>query len=127
MSDPLPDIVRKERLRRDWSVRTAAAKGEISNTYWGGFEDYKQPLTPTIVEAVARAFNWSRSWPAEQTAGDSTAGFDWSALPSVVEAHGHRLDELQEHLEVLVKGLTERLEDVERQLTARRTRGTREP
>ena len=127
MDDPLPDIVRKERLRRDWSVRGASTRGGISNTYWGGFEDYKQPLTPTIVEAVAKAFSWSRSWPAEKAAGDHPSDVDWSALPGVVEAHGQRLQELQDHLEVLVQGLTQRLEDVERQIHSPRRRGTPDP
>lgn len=64
------DKVRHERLRRDWSVRQAASAGGISNTYWGNFEDYKQPLTPAIAGAVARAFKWSTSWADElETSG----------------------------------------------------------
>lgn len=72
--DALADRVRHERLRRGWSVRDAAAAGGISNTYWGQFEDYKQPLTPTIAAAVARAFDWEDTWPDENVSQSDEPG-----------------------------------------------------
>lgn len=68
--NPAADAVRHERLRRGWSVRTAAAAthGKLSNTWWGNFEDYRQPLTANIVEAVAEAFGWDTNWPATKVA-----------------------------------------------------------
>lgn len=68
--DALADRVRRERLRREWSVRDAAAAGGISNTYWGQFEDYRQPLTPLIAAAVARAYGWNDDWADEVAAAD---------------------------------------------------------
>lgn len=124
IEDPLADIVRRERLRRDWSVRSAATAGGISNTYWGGFEDYKQPLTPTIVEAVARAFKWSRNWPIERSTTQAQGQIDWSELPALVQSHGLAIEELRDHVETLIQGLLERVEDVERRLPTN-TRGRR--
>lgn len=72
--NPLADTVRQERLSRGWSVRTAASRGGISNTWWSRFEDGLQPLTPAIGEAVAEAFDWPATWaatppgPADQSA-----------------------------------------------------------
>lgn len=56
------DRVRQERLHRGWSVRDAARRGGISNTYWADFEDYRQSLTPMIAAAVAKAFDWPDDW-----------------------------------------------------------------
>jgi hypothetical protein len=62
----LADRVRSERLGRGWSIRTAAAaSGQLSNTWWGKFEDGKQPLTDGIRLGVAQAFNWNENWPTE--------------------------------------------------------------
>jgi hypothetical protein len=63
--NPAADAVRQERLRRGWSVRTAAAAshGRLSNTWWGNFEDYRQPITQNIIEAVMEAFGWPEDWP----------------------------------------------------------------
>ena len=121
-TDPLADIVRRERLRREWSVRSAATAGGISNTYWGGFEDYKQPLTPTIVEAVARAFNWSRNWPIEKSQTQTHGPIGWGELPALVQSHGEAIEELRDHVEMLIQGLLQRVEDVERRLPTN-TRG----
>ena len=113
----LADVVRRERLRRDWSVRKAASEGGISNTYWGGFEDYKQPLTPRIVKAVAVAFEWSTNWPIEQTAElaeiNPVATAELSQIRDALEAHALQTEELREHVEILVSGILRRLEDVE--------------
>lgn len=65
--DPRADRVRLERLRRGWSVRTAATRGDISNTWWGKFEDHRQPLTPAIAAAVAKAYEWPNDWANEDT------------------------------------------------------------
>lgn len=58
----LGDRVRAERLRLGLSVRAAAQKGGISNTWWGRFEDGDQPLTPAIAAAVSKAFKWAKDW-----------------------------------------------------------------
>lgn len=68
--DPRADRVRGERLRRNWSVRTAAGKSGISNTYWASFEDGKIPLTPRISDAVAAAFEWDTDWATQPDESD---------------------------------------------------------
>lgn len=60
----LANLVRAERLRRGWSVRQAAAAAGISNTWWGKFEDGRQPLTPMIANGVAKAYDWPTEWAA---------------------------------------------------------------
>ncbi len=54
--------VQAERFARGWSVRRAAAAGEVSNTTWGNYEG-GGPLTNRMREAVQKAFGWPGSWP----------------------------------------------------------------
>jgi hypothetical protein len=88
------DRVRHERLRREWSVRKAAAEGKISNTYWGEFEDYRRPLTPLIAAAVALAFGWSPTW-ADEPAEESVSRLD--AVEKEVAALRRAVRALLEH------------------------------
>lgn len=87
--NPLADRVRAERLNRGWSIRDAAAAthGQLSNTWWGKFEDGKQPLTDGIRAGVAEAFGWANNWPDEST-------------------HVESLDEVLSRLDALEAGLT---------------------
>lgn len=83
------DQVRRERLARGWSVRVAAMHGQISNTYWGEFEDYKRALTPMIAEAVAKAYEWPEDW-ADKASEEDVSRLDAveaevAALRKVVE------------------------------------------
>lgn len=127
MDDPLADLVRRERLRRNWSVRTAATRGGISNTFWAGFEDYRQPLTPTIVEAVAKAYLWSRNWPVELTSDPAEpAGVPWADLPRIVEAHGVQIAELRDHVEDLIRPILERVEALEDEISRGGSRARRD-
>lgn len=56
------DAVRRERIRRGWSQREAARRGQVSNTMWSMFESYQRELTPAVVEAIARAYGWPMTW-----------------------------------------------------------------
>lgn len=125
----LADVVRRERLRRDWSVRKAASAGGISNTYWGGFEDYKQPLTPLIVKAVAAAFEWSTNWPVENAPDgeDSLSGESADSVRRVLLEQARQTEELRDHVEDLVTGILQRLEDVEAWIAAHRDGGRARP
>lgn len=78
--------VRLERLRRGWSVRDAARASGISNTYWGAFEDFRQPLTPTIADAVARAFGWDTGWADRLVDGLEPVALAPEPEPDVAEA-----------------------------------------
>lgn len=108
--------VRAERLKRGLSVRQAASRGGISNTYWGEFEDYRRPLTPYIADAVAKAFEWPKDWleryeaaerqlleslePVEEALVDvdvTQLGADVSRLDNEVRQLRRAVRELQEH------------------------------
>lgn len=105
------DRVRQERLHRGWSVRAAAQRGDISNTYWAEFEDYRQPLTPTIAAAVAMAFGWSEDWP---DALRPTPLRMADAGTELLEQHSDQMVEMAErlsHLEERVRSLEDGLRD----------------
>ncbi len=94
----------------------------ISNTYWGRFEDYRQPLTPVITEAVARAFEWDESWPFDETEISPTGGRTLAGLLDAVgelqrqmaevrtseEAAARRIAELGETTESLRRRIEQR-------------------
>ena len=61
-----------ERLRRGWSIRTAAQAGQVSNTSWGDMEAGVRPITPKMQRAVAQAFGWDAGWP--YNGGPTTMG-----------------------------------------------------
>lgn len=44
-------------------MRQAATAGDVSNTTWSRFEAGVGQLTPGIIQAVARAFDWPTDWP----------------------------------------------------------------
>ena len=67
-------------------MRAAANLGDVSNTTWSRFENGGVTLTPGIIHAVARAFDWSTAWPTEPPVGDV-------ATPSV--DLGPRLERLE--------------------------------
>ncbi len=106
----LADLVRRERLSRNWSVRDAARHGGISNTYWGGFEDYKQPLTPTIAAAVARAFDWPAEWSDEVTQSGDELTPDQKLRVRVVRTTMNGLDRRVADLEAALAEVQGRLD-----------------
>lgn len=58
--------VQRERERRGWSIREAAARsGLVTNETWGRYEN-GGPLTGKMRRAVAQAFGWDTDWPDQQ-------------------------------------------------------------
>jgi len=98
----LGDRVRAERLNRNLSVRQAAALGGISNTWWGRFEDGKQPLTPAISAAVSAAFGWDQSWAV------SLPHAGVGELRAQVADLSDRVVVLEQQLEALTDAVAER-------------------
>lgn len=103
--NPLGDKVRAERLRRGESVRTAATRGKISNTWWGKFEDGVQPLTDGLSEAVAKSFKWPETWaedPTQPTSVDSQLAQLRAEVADQAErltALAHQFAHLQQQIE----------------------------
>ena len=68
-SDAVPGdvtiVVRTERRRRGWSIRTAAVHGHVSNQTWSVFERTGQ-VTDRMHAAIMTAFDWPSNW-AEHT------------------------------------------------------------
>ena len=60
--------VHEERLRRGWSIRTAASKGGMSNTAWGDIENGDRAVSPLFQRAVSTAFGWPDDWPTTMVA-----------------------------------------------------------
>lgn len=105
MDDVVADYVRRERLRRDWSIRRCASmarENPLSNTYWGRFEDYKQELTDLLRAAVAEVFQWPEDWPdeAHRLAGSVKPTF---ATVERVEQLQAQLDRLEDRFERAVR------------------------
>lgn len=67
------ESVAAERKSRGWSIRTAAERGGISNTYWGKFEKgdiNPDPEHPELIRAVSVAFDWPADWATRPPPSD---------------------------------------------------------
>src|SRR4051812_1342014 len=69
--EELRDRVRYERRVRGWSVRAASVYGGFSNTLWGQFES-GGPVTATVRNGIARAFEGNSDWPESPPARPET-------------------------------------------------------
>lgn len=78
-------------------MRQAATAGGVSNTTWSRFESGVGQLTPGIVQAVARAFDWPTDWPDNPpTVSPPVDAQTVTRLAQAVERLTHRVDVLQD-------------------------------
>lgn len=120
----LADAVRDERLRREWSVRDAvAASGNlISNTWWGKFEDRKQPLTDLIRQAVRVAYDWDDDWPTTVKPPDDMADVGVQRfrfeMAQELARQGLLLDEVRAGMRVDAEALKDAVLELRRRIEA---------
>ena len=72
---PIHTRVIAEREARGWSARDAALAGGVSNTTWSRFEK-GGPLTNDMRRAVAQAFGWPTTWPADEVPPEDISRLD---------------------------------------------------
>lgn len=81
--ETVPDRVRRARQVRGWSIRRAAAEGDISNETWGKFERARLPISDAVRRGVAKAFDWPGGWESfdvEPVLDPTTVGHRLTAL-----------------------------------------------
>lgn len=78
-------------------MRQAASLGGISNTTWSRYESGVGQMTPGLVRAVARAFDWPTTWPEDSPT--TPPGVDAQAVAQLalqVERLARHVDALQD-------------------------------